>query len=540
MTKQALRTKDARLAGIGRRNVFTAIASWGKQFTGEAVNTSSIASRIILVAVVASGGVFRLWQINSMGLNTDEAVYAGQAAGIIGDPTLKPFFPVFRAHPMLFQFIVSFGFRWGVNDLVGRLFSVAIGLATIYLVYFLGTLLYGRGAGLFAALFIALMPYHIIVTRQMLLDGPMTFSATLTLYFVARFAVTSRPQWLYATGVGLGLTFLTKETGFIVIGAIYAFLALCSQIRVRLRDLMLSFVFMLLVMATYPLSLALAGGGGAQKAQSYLVWQLFRRPNHDWTFYPLTVPPAIGPLVIIAALLGLWLLRRERSWREVLLGAWVLVPALFFQIWPVKGFQYLLPIAPALAVLAGRTISRWPAINLRIGTQRTVTVSMRMLAAGVMALSLLLPAWQRIQPAQSDEFLAGSGGVPGGREAGLWINDNVPENALILTVGPSMANILQFYGHRKAYGLSVSPNPLHRNPSYEAVRNPDNSIRNGELQYLVYDTFSASRSSFFGNALLRYAERYNGRIVHTESIMVTQPDGTTVAKPVITIYEVRP
>ena len=26
-----------------------------------------------------------------------------------------------------------------------------------------------------------------------------------------------------------------------------------------------------------------------------------------------------------------------------------------------------------------------------------------------------------------------------------------------MTIGPSMANILQFYGHRKAYGLSVSP-----------------------------------------------------------------------------------
>ena len=31
----------------------------------------------------------------------------------------------------------------------------------------------------------ALMPYHVVVTRQVLLDGPMTFFATLTLVLFA-------------------------------------------------------------------------------------------------------------------------------------------------------------------------------------------------------------------------------------------------------------------------------------------------------------------------------------------------------------------
>ena len=50
----------------------------------------------------------------------------------------------------------------------------------------------------------------------------------------------------------------------------------------------------------------------------------------------------------------------------------------------------------------------------------------------------------------------------------------------MLAIGPSMANIIQFYGHRKAYGLSVSPNPLHRNPVYQPVANPDLLIRDSE------------------------------------------------------------
>lgn len=110
----------------------------------------------------------------------------------------------------------------------------------------------------------------------------------------------------------------------------------------------------------------------------------------------------------------------------------------------------------------------------------------------------------------------------------------------MLALGPSMANIIQFYGHRKVYGLSVSLNPLHRNPIYEPVRNPDLKIRRNELQYLVWDSYSAARSDFFAQRLLRYAERYHGRVVHTESVEVRSDDGAVVEKPVIVIYEVRP
>jgi hypothetical protein len=116
----------------------------------------------------------------------------------------------------------------------------------------------------------------------------------------------------------------------------------------------------------------------------------------------------------------------------------------------------------------------------------------------------------------------------------------VPRGAHLLTVGPSMANIIQFYGHRKAYGLAVSPNPLNRNPSYEPVMNPDKEIRSNELQYLVWDAYSGARSKFFSRSMLRFADRYHGRVVHTETVPTKTKEGRTVRKPVIVIYEVRP
>ncbi len=505
----------------------------------ELLKVRDLAASAALAGVLAIGSFIRVWQINAVGFNSDEAVYAGQAASIANETDLVEFFPIFRAHPLLFQSVLSIGFPFGAGDLFSRLVSAAIGIATIYLVYRLAYLLYGRKAGLIAALILALMPYHVVVTRQVLLDGPMTFFATLTLYLLARFVMTGRPVWLYSTGAAMGLTFLAKEPAILFVAAIYSFFALSPEIRLRIKDLAVSAALMVLVIAPFPLVVLLAGktGNGGQ----VLVWQLFRRPNHGLDFYPTNVPEAIGPLVILAALAGLWLLRRERSWRETLLLSWIVVPLLFFQLWPVKGFQYLIPLAPAIAVLAGRTLGRWsPGASIAILRRRNYGAWLGPLAVGIVAVTLLIPTWQRVQPSSSDSFLAGSGGVSGGREAGEWIEEHVPEGAQMMTIGPSMANILQFYGHRKAYGLSVSPNPLHRNPAYEPIPNPDLLIRTNELQYIVWDSFSASRSSFFSDKILRYADRYNGRVVHTETIAVTTPDGEDAETPVIVIYEVRP
>ena len=68
-------------------------------------------SRMILVAALVIGTFLRLWNINAMGFNTDEAVYAGQAASIAGIPGLKDIFPVFRAHPLFIQFLLSLFYK---------------------------------------------------------------------------------------------------------------------------------------------------------------------------------------------------------------------------------------------------------------------------------------------------------------------------------------------------------------------------------------------------------------------------------------------
>jgi hypothetical protein len=162
------------------------------------------------------------------------------------------------------------------------------------------------------------------------------------------------------------------------------------------------------------------------------------------------------------------------------------------------------------------------------------------LATATVGVSLLLPTWNRIEGSARGSLLAGAGGLPGGREAGQWIDEHVPVGATAMTIGPSMANLVQYYGHRRAYGLSVSPNPLNRNPSYEPLANPDQALRDNEVQYIVWDAFSASRSPQFSSRLLHYAARYHGRAVHSELLRAAGAGGASARTPAIVVFEVTP
>ena len=95
------------------------------------------------------------------------------------------------------------------------------GLGTIVVCYHLGARLYGRRAGLFAAALLAVMPYHVVVSRQALLDGPQVFFTTLALYCLAKYTTSEDGRWLVALGGRLGLAFLTKETAVVMLGAVF-------------------------------------------------------------------------------------------------------------------------------------------------------------------------------------------------------------------------------------------------------------------------------------------------------------------------------
>ncbi|WP_086827735.1 glycosyltransferase family 39 protein [Streptomyces sp. NRRL B-24572] len=496
-----------------------------------------------LTAVLALAAFLRFWQLTRIGFNSDEAVYTGTAASLAGDPAMQPVFPVFRAHPVLFTGFVSLFLRGGTDEFTARAVAAGVGVVTVAVTYLLARRLYGHAAGLAAALLLAVMPYHVVVTRQVLLDGLMTLCATLALYCVVRYVQAGRDglPWLLAAAGSLGAAALSKETALVLVCGLYVFFVLSRSVRMRWRHAVLATGLLALVVAAFPLATWVAGHRGT--GQNYLQWQLFRRANHPMGFYAATVPQVIGWAVLAAAVVGLVWLRRRNGWREGLLLCWIAAPVLFFTLWPVKGFPYLLPITPPLAVLAGRTLGALAGLRMRTGRLRVpprrLAAAGAVLVALAVALSLALPSAARVTAAPKGSFLAGSGGLPGGREAGQWVREHVPGGARLLAAGPSVANVLQFYGGRPVSALSVSVNRLYRNPSYTPVPNPDRSLRDGEFQYLVWDSYTAHRAPFYGAKIRQLVDKYHGAAVYSSAVRVPASSTDPTPTPVIVIYQVR-
>ena len=500
-----------------------------------------------LTAVIAVGAAIRLVNINAVGLNSDEAVYSGQAAALSGDVGFQQFFAIFRAHPLLVQFLLSVLYQFGVNDIAGRLLSVAFGVSAILITYLLGSVLFSRRAGLLAAAILAFLPYHVTVSRQMLLDGPEMTLWLLATYFIARYVASDAARWLYAAAFTAGLTILAKETAVLLVVVFVAFVLMTPVVRLGLRRIAIAFGCFVLAVVPYPASIALSGA--SDTARQFLIWQILRQPNHTATFYFEVLMTAIGPILLVVAVLGIIAAVKIGGWQDRLLVAWLLVPIAFFEIWPVKGYQYLLPVAPAIALLVARAFEapwtdwlRTRIDQLRIDRERVAGA--RAFGAMVIPLALLLtlapPTTAAVLNTSAQGSLAGTGGLPGGREAGQWIRENVPAGATFMTIGPTMSNIIQFYGHRHSLALSVSPNPQRRNPAYDPILNPDRAIQTLQIHYAALDIWSQERSSFFATTLRRYLVKYHGRVVYEQRAVVRQADGTSADKVVIQIYELHP
>jgi hypothetical protein len=510
-----------------------AVPSDRVQRTTEArIRSRTISTGIWLVVILAAGAFLRLHALDRLGFNSDEAVYAGQAASISGAKAFLNYFPIYRAHPLLYQSAVSIAYHFVLSDFVARLVAVLFGLGTIVVCYHLGALLYDRRTGLVAGGVLAIMPYHVVVSRQALLDGPEVFFATLALYILAKYRTSGEARWLTALGGTLGLAFLTKETALVMLGAVFVYFALDAEVALKRRDVVWSVAVFVAIAFVYPV--ATAFGGASKSGKSFFLWQLLRKPNHGFGFYFDTALPDLGILVIAVAACALFALRRERTWRETMLLSWIGVPFLFFNAWPTKGYQYLLLIAPPVAILAARGLVHLPTKGVfTLGSVRLPRAGVTALVFAVVTISLVVPSWSSINEAPRSSALAGAGGLPAGRETGRWIRDHVPEDVQMLAIGPSMANVLEFYGNRKVWGLSVSTDPRQRNPVYQPVKNPDLSIRQGTIQYIVWDAFSADRSQQASDRLLGYVRKYNGRLIHQAMI-------PGHSEPVIRIYEEQP
>src|SRR5918998_6466253 len=128
--------RDAAAATSGSTTLRGTREGAGVRGEPRSIGLATVGTWAALATIIVAGAWLRASGLGAVGFNTDEAVYVGQAAAIANDRDLAPYFPLFRAHPLLYQFMLAAVFAvTGVDDVAGRMASVVIGVVTIWLVY---------------------------------------------------------------------------------------------------------------------------------------------------------------------------------------------------------------------------------------------------------------------------------------------------------------------------------------------------------------------------------------------------------------------
>jgi 4-amino-4-deoxy-L-arabinose transferase-like glycosyltransferase len=128
----------------------------------------------------------------------------------------------------------------GVSDVVARLVPAIFGIMTIIVVYFTGRMLYNSRVAFIAASVLALLPYHIIMTRQVMVDVPFSFFFVLTLFFMAKYVATNNRLWVYGVGASAGLSFLSKEVGILTLIVSLLYMLLTRKLGIKNLVLVIS------------------------------------------------------------------------------------------------------------------------------------------------------------------------------------------------------------------------------------------------------------------------------------------------------------
>lgn len=280
--------------------------------------------------------------------------------------------------------------------LVARAVSVAAGVATVLLVYCIAARAYGRVAGLVAAALVASIPREATQTHYASVDVLLGTTAALTMLASCAFTARRTALLAFACGAAVALAFGAKYNG-LVLGAApgWVLLEVALVERAPRRALVLGLAFacgllVTLLMSCPPCFLetgrivaklrelnAISGSAAWQPPNSHLAATLgwYGRPY----LYQLVaaLPFALGWPAYLLALLGvgvaLW--RRTPADRVLLvaLAAWFL----FLGRTHVTFVRYLIPLFPALAVLAARGL-----LELKLPRRVTGVIATAIVAYG--------------------------------------------------------------------------------------------------------------------------------------------------------------
>jgi 4-amino-4-deoxy-L-arabinose transferase-like glycosyltransferase len=326
----------------------------------------------VLAAIVLVALALRLWNLDHglpFAYNADEAEHFVPKAVGMFDGSLDPgYYENPSAVTYLLYAVYAVG---GVRDVgqeafeTGRVVVALIGTLVVALVYWAGARFYERRVGLVAAAIMAVAFLPVFYSKQALND--VVALAPITVALVACLLIYQRGAWSdwALAGAAIGVATATKYTAgaMLLVVVVAAGLRVASdrgELRRALIGLGIAAAALALLFALLnPFALANLGEARSQiRGQSLQAdtAKLGQDDTYGWLYYIGTLTWGFGWLPLLAAVAGAVLALR-RDWRLALLL--VAFPVCFYLYMGAQGRffgRWMLPIYPALCVLAGYAV----------------------------------------------------------------------------------------------------------------------------------------------------------------------------------------
>ncbi|MGD1836300.1 MAG: glycosyltransferase family 39 protein [Nitrososphaeraceae archaeon] len=484
---------------------------------------------ILLIFIIAF--LIRVYSIGEVGFNNDEAIYSGQAASLAGFEEFQKDFSIFRAHPLLTQFFISLTFFiFGISETTARIIPVIFGSLTSVVVYYIGKLIYNQKLGFLASIIIALLPYHITITKQVLVDVPLSFFFSLVLLLLLLLDKKNNKFIVFLIGSFAGLSFISKEIGILTIP-----LSIISFIIIKqanLKNIVIFFSAFTLFSSPYWISF-ITIDEARTSLLSYMEWQSSRPPNHDLLYYfEILSKDILGYALSLLFLISLiyFIVKRKYSSKNLtLLSIWLFIPLIFYQILSIKGYHFLITLIPFFILFSISILNTSLLNKFRFKEIIIIMLIPIIIGSNNIFISEVILA-QKYYPTLGSETAEEM------KDTALWLRDNTTNNSTILTIYTHMANILKFYSHRDAISLQSN-----NNPAYDQIENADLLILSGKINYLVSEQKQVDNAKFLekkSRVMNDYIIRYNGIPVYSTYDTDKHKDTEESLKAAITVYSI--